>query len=387
MGATPEAGLALAQPSFLVPPSAACPEPRLSPPPPDEPWQALLKSEAAAAYVDRHKLRELMLQLAECVILHQPDNPERFLQEELARRAQQAESATQGQGAGVAPLTDACTLRLRVECSGPGPGTLSRSMRCTVQAGDQQMLASAEEEAAALVHCVWASQGSGAVLGNGVADSLHGAASNANTDASHGPPGAVHADSMHAQTVQDAGPQETLREAAVQETGQEVYDSEPGPCAMCGKAPKSNTSFLSPPDKFSKQIILGVFGGARKEKQFRRCAGCRQRDYCSEACQRKDWPLHRQQCLQSKAGSRAPSSSASTPRTMSIDHAPTVVSHHDVTHEPGPLVCLLDSSDKIANTSLAVADDFSDLRSQLRLRPPRSLYAVGAELETIDPRI
>ena len=63
------AGLAPAQPSFLVPPSAACPEPRLSPPPPDEPWQALLKSEAAAAYVDRHKLRELMLQLAECVIL------------------------------------------------------------------------------------------------------------------------------------------------------------------------------------------------------------------------------------------------------------------------------------------------------------------------------
>ena len=345
----------------------------------------MLKSEAAAAYVDRHKLRELMLQLAERVILHQPDKPEQFLQEELARRAQQAESATQGQGAGVAPVTDACTLRLHVECSGPGSGTLSRSMRCTVQAGDQQMLAKAEEEAAALVHSVWASQGSGEVLGNGGVDSLHGAASNANTDAGHSPPGAVHANSAHAQTVQDAGPQETLREAAMLETGQEVHDSDPGPCAMCGEAPKSSTSFLSPPDK---QLLLGVFGGARKEKKFRRCAGCRQRDYCSEACQRKDWPLHRQQCLQSRAGSRAASSSASTsPRTMNIDHATAIVSHHDVTHEPGPLTCLLDSSDRGANTSLAIADDFSDLRFQLRLRPPRSLYAVGAERETIDPRI
>ena len=86
-----------------------------------------------------------------------------------------------------------------------------------------------------------------------------------------------------------------------------VYDARPGCCAMCGKAPSSDAK--SPGSQGARGIV-----GVGTPTGFRRCAGCRQQDYCSEACQRKHWPSHRQQCKESRGTGEA--RDAGHPRAM-----------------------------------------------------------------------
>ena len=86
-----------------------------------------------------------------------------------------------------------------------------------------------------------------------------------------------------------------------------VYDARPGCCAMCGKAPSSDAE--SPGSQGARGIV-----GVGTPTGFRRCAGCRQQDYCSEACQRKHWPSHRQQCKESRGTGEA--RDAGHPRAM-----------------------------------------------------------------------
>ena len=138
----------------------------------------------ADAYVNRHGLGALMREHLECLLLHRPDNPERFLLEHLTRQVQQQDDeaaetakaspmllprppAPRPDGAPVAPqrprplaaaavpVSGACRLSLRVQCDGPD-GVASERFSTLVAPGDGRQLASLEAEAAALVHAVWA---------------------------------------------------------------------------------------------------------------------------------------------------------------------------------------------------------------------------------------
>jgi len=53
--------------------------------------------------------------------------------------------------------------------------------------------------------------------------------------------------------------------------------------------------------------------------RLQRCSGCRTLHYCSAACQRADWPLHRQECaaLVAYAASAASSAKGQTQRVAS----------------------------------------------------------------------
>ena len=80
-----------------------------------------------------------------------------------------------------------------------------------------------------------------------------------------------------------------------------VYDARPGCCAMCGKAPAAPSTDA----KSSGGQGARGHSGVGTPTGFRRCAGCRQQDYCSDACQRKHWPSHRQQCKESRGTGEA----------------------------------------------------------------------------------
>ena len=136
----------------------------------------------AEAYVKKHSISALMRELTESVILHRPEHPEQFLQEVLARQAQQQRDEAAGaaaqagpaqprppatqpeavQGsprglgplaAGAAPVARACRLSLRVCRDGP-EGMASRHLSGLVVQGDGRMLAALEDQAAAMVHDV-----------------------------------------------------------------------------------------------------------------------------------------------------------------------------------------------------------------------------------------
>ena len=66
--------------------------------------------------------------------------------------------------------------------------------------------------------------------------------------------------------------QEHCFKSTLEAPGTEITDVLPGACNFCGAAPGSYTA-------------------SGKLRQFRRCARCRNADYCSDKCQRKHW-LH-----------------------------------------------------------------------------------------------
>jgi len=108
----------------------------------------------------------------------------------------------------------------------------------------------------------------------------------------HGAPHASQSQQAYLQRHSSACDSRRSRAATQQEMSQEIVtyalpqvlvtDALPQTCGYCGAAPGSHT-------------LSG------KMRQFRRCARCKQADYCSEKCQRKHWKQeHMSRCTQQK---------------------------------------------------------------------------------------
>lgn len=120
------------------------------------PLKADLRDEAVARdYFAAHHIKELFDGLAQQLFLHRPADPRAFLQEALAKQSQQ-ESAAQ-EHASVVLRDGACRLSLVVEYDGPG-GAARKAFTRIVPADDRRAVFSAEKDAQALLHAVWAAQ-------------------------------------------------------------------------------------------------------------------------------------------------------------------------------------------------------------------------------------
>jgi len=109
----------------------------------------------AAQYFEAHNIRQHFTTLTQMLMIHQPSDPLRFMQEELGRLIA-AEDNVRDKGYSSAVADGACFVRVQAQYEGP-EGTRKRTFTRLVPAGEPSIKHRAEREAIHTLHSVfWA---------------------------------------------------------------------------------------------------------------------------------------------------------------------------------------------------------------------------------------
>jgi len=109
----------------------------------------------AAQYFEAHNIRQHFTTLTQMLMIHQPSDPLRFMQEELGRLIA-AEDNVRDRGYSSAVADGACFVRVQAQYEGP-EGTRKRTFTRLVPAGEPSIKHRAEREAIHTLHSVfWA---------------------------------------------------------------------------------------------------------------------------------------------------------------------------------------------------------------------------------------
>ena len=109
----------------------------------------------AAQYFEAHNIRQHFTTLTQMLMIHQPSDPLRFMQEELGRLIA-AEDNVRDKGYSSAVADGACFVRVQAQYEGP-EGTRKRTFTRLLPAGETSIKHRAEMEAMHTLHSVfWA---------------------------------------------------------------------------------------------------------------------------------------------------------------------------------------------------------------------------------------